>query len=497
MRFVAACHHRRGLTAIGLLACVVLGPVRAPAESPAQQAPPEVQIAEALARSFGHSVELASPSIVTIKMVGRQDRSGDGPGVDAVGDATGVVVDRTGGILTSWHAIEHAASVFVRLSDGREFPVHEVRADPWSDLALVRIRGAGELPVVQFGKSDELRVGDWVVAVGNSFGLGLSANPGTISALPRRIAGSELLLLQTNAVSNPGCSGGPLLNLRGEAVGICEGAYSADGGHDGIAFSIPARVAEFVAAELGKHGRVSWPDLGGLSETLSPDVARELGLPASQKGAILTQVTPGAPASKAGLRPGDVITQFAGQPVRGAEQLSQAVQHAPLDKLVQLTVLRDGRPTSYEVQLRVRPEAAPPPSVATDAEDRRSEPDNDHLCGLTVADLTTLGRSDADWARNRDGVLIQQVHPQSAAYAKGIRTGMVITHVGTRSIQTADDFEAAVQERRSEGGILLLVWPSESGGHFVVLRSKRPGQPDQGQRGPAEATFRLRQAGSD
>lgn len=446
------------------------------------QETPEIQVAEALSKSFRHAAKLAQPSIVSIRMVHHEPKQGEDLGGNEYGNGTGIVVDRTGGILTNYHVIEQAEAVFVELPDGREFPATNIQSDAWSDLALVRISGAGELPEARLGNSDQVDVGDWVVAVGDSFGLGISMNPGTISARHRKLADTNVLLLQTNAATNPGASGGPLLNLRGEVVGINEGAYSMDGGFDGIGFAIPVNVAKFVVTELGTNGFVRWPYLGVSFETLSPAVARQLGMPIGCEGAILTDVARETSASKVGLQVGDVITHFGDQPVTNGTEFQLQIERTPLNRPVEIGFIRNGTILKRSIQLQGKrrigsvrqADSGSTRDGLTKIGNLQSEVYSEKQLGFSVRDLPAGDRLELGLEEDLEGIYVTEVQPRSAACFQGVDPGSLILRVGTKPVRNLDEFKSAMRKRSPKENTLLLVYCPCCGTRFVVLNSHPP-----------------------
>lgn len=458
----------------GLLAAFRTGQLTAVAQSPEIEVPAEVRVADALSRSFRHAVTAAESSIVAIRTVEhvsapriKDDRSEP----YGYGDGTGVIIDRRGTILTNYHVIEQAEAITVRLFDGREFAVNEVRADPWSDLALLYIKDAGNLPEARLGDSGGVEVGDWVVAVGNSFGLGISVNPGTISSKERKLPDSHLLLLQTNAVTSAGNSGGPLLNLRGEVVGITEGAYGMSDGFEGLGLAIPADITKFVVTELTENRHVRWPYFGARFEDLSSDVARSIRLTSGQSGVILTRVSGDSPAARAGLAVGDVITQVRGAPVRRAIDLFHFFEQARPQDTMDIITVRNDQSTNRRVQLEFKPrivsarrrELRPPTDVPT------AKAYDDGTLGLTLGDLTDETRDKLGFNDDVEGVYVSDVVSKSAAGFHGVRRGMLIARVGGQPVRKINEFKKVLKEQSLEKGVLLLLC-SPFGEHFVVLR---------------------------
>lgn len=458
-----------------LLVLVIGAPIPAVAAPPESERSTDIQFAEAQSRSFRHAIKTARPSIVTVRTVERQPASEQAPEAYRPGNGTGVIVDRTGGILTNFHAVVDAEVVSVVLADGREFPATEIRGDAWSDLALIRIDDAGELPEARLGESENAELGDWVIAAGDSFGLGFSANPGTISAMQRELAGKNLLLLQTNAPTNPGNSGGPLLNLRGEVIGICEGGYSVQGGFDGVSFAIPIDVAKFVVQELATNKTVRWPYLGIHFETLSPSVAHELGYRAGQTGAIVTRVDANAPAARAGLQVGDIVTFFASDSIADAAGLVALIQRTRVGESVEVTLLRDHATMTCPVMVETFPET--PEFAHSDSHGKvgneLTESDEQEAFGMSVTDLPDKFKLPPDV----QGVFIKQVESGSAARYMGVHPNSVITHIGAQPVRDLDAFKAILKNRGDSQGVALLIWCGDCGEHFFAIRqeyAKRP-----------------------
>ena len=461
------------------LLVVIVTPVDVPAGPPDPEPSSERGVAEALSESFRHAVEVARPSIVTVRTVDRRPESDEAPEAYRTGNATGVIVDRSGSVLTSHHAVSDTEVAFVVLADGREFPVTEIRSDARSDLALLRIRDAGDLPEARLGESESVEVGDWVIAAGDSFGLGFSANPGTVSAKQRELDGEELLLLQTNAPSNPGNSGGPLLNLKGEVVGICEGGYSVQGGFDGVSFAVPVDAAKFVVRELTENGTVRWPYLGVHFETLSPDVAGELGCPAGQTGAVVTRVVPDTPAARADFRVGDVITLFAGEQVRDAAGLISALQRSAAGESVEVASLRNGSTSKRQVRLGVLPRSDEAEQRERDeVADDPAESYDEHDLGLSVTDLPGEDSPENKFPPDLRGVLINRVESRSAARYLGVHPGSVITHVGTEPVRDLAAFKTIMGKRPEGEGAVVLIWCDDCGEHFYAIRPSQARLPD-------------------
>ncbi len=276
---------------------------------------------------------------------------------------SGVVIDASGVILTNHHVIENAGTVTVRFGDGREAKATEIKADPRSDLAIIRIPVTTPLKAARMGDSSSLQIGDWVIAIGSPFELEMTVSAGIISGL---ISGSigghgrgphEMQrgrLLQTDAAINPGNSGGPLVNLDGQVVGINMAIASNSGGYQGIGFAIPVDRAKWVASELIAHGVVRRAYLGIRIDELGPEAAEALGLD-PRSGVFVAEVLPGGSAADAGLRVNDVITEFGGQRVRGPRDLQDVVEQKPVESQQTMTVMRRGQPLQLQVTLKLDP----------------------------------------------------------------------------------------------------------------------------------------------
>ena len=377
------------------------------------------------------------------------------------GMGSGVIIDSSGVILTNNHVAGGGNKVIVQLHDGREFEAVEVKTDPESDIAIVRIEGAGELPTARLGNSDDLQIGDWVLAVGAPFGLQETVTAGIISAKSRGIGITERAdFLQTDAAINPGNSGGPLVNLSGEVVGINTAISTSGGGNDGVGFAVPINQARWVSDQLIETGMVQRAFLGVGIQRLTSDLSEQLGL-SSLQGALVAEVRPGSPAEQAGLQTGDVIVEFDGKTVDNPHRLQNLVERTPLDGEHSVVVVRNGDRQEIPVSLQPLPKDATVSQSAPGAPETKVE-----SLGMEVSDLTAdvakqLGLSDAT------GVVITSVSPGSSADEAGLEPGMVIARVGTTPIATVADFEQAI-DGEHEDGLLMLVRTAR-GSRFVVV----------------------------
>lgn len=374
---------------------------------------------------------------------------------------SGFIISADGIVVTNNHVIGNAEKMDVTLKDGSKFSAKLIGSDDKTDLAVLKIEADRPLPVVAWGDSDHSRVGDWVVAVGNPFGLSGTATAGIISSRGRDIgAGPYDDFIQIDAPINTGNSGGPLFDSDGAVIGVNTAIYSPSGGNVGIGFAIPSNAARKVVAALEEKGTVSRGWLGVAIQPVTPDVADGLGL-SKAAGALVATVTPDSPAEKAGLRQGDVVLAFNGQEIVTPRELSRAVADAGAGDKGKLQVWRDNREIDVSVRIGEMPK-----QVAS------NEPDQKHApgklggggvelgaLGLTLAPLDDAGRQRWGLAENASGVLVASVDAKADAAEKGLQPGDVITRVNQQEVKTPADVEKAVQKAKSaqRKTVLLLV----------------------------------------
>ena len=403
------------------------------------------------------------------------DEPDDGPHTPGLG--SGVIIDASGVILTNEHVVKGADQVLVELADGRQFKAVDVKIDPQSDLAIVRIKADGSLPAAKLGDSDALDIGDWVLAIGNPFDLDLTVSAGIISSKGRVLPSSRRAhFLQTDAAINPGNSGGPLVNLDGEVVGINTAIASASGVYEGVGFAIPSNLARWVADQLIAHGRVRRAYLGVAIAEVSPQTARELGV-ALRQGVLVSQIFPNSPAAKAQLQAGDIITAFAGRNVAQPRELQELVERAAIDSTQTIRIVRNGQPRELSITVEALPEGFDRPSRRNpnDPLPEQAEPAGDWWCeslGIEVSDSSSS--LDPFEQQEATGVTITRVAPDGPAAEVGLRPSMRILRVGSVSINTIDDLRSELRSavRRGERpnkGILLMVQTAE-GRRFVCPR---------------------------
>jgi serine protease Do len=475
----------------------VRGAIPAPTESGTvsnvQVDPSPLLRGTGIVSSFSPIVDKVGPSVVTIyttKTVKDSPNSmdnpllrrffglPDGPGGDEGGGGgkvqglgSGVIVSADGLILTNNHVAEAGDEILVRIGEhGHEYKAKLVGNDPTSDLALLRI-DAKNLPVITFADSEQVKVGDVVLAVGNPFGFTNTVTMGIVSGLGRAgVEGAEHEyedFIQTDAAINPGNSGGALVDTEGRLIGINTAIYSHSGGNQGIGFAVPSDLAHSVIDSLLKNGRVTRGYLGTGVQGLSPDLAEQFNVPDDQQGALITQVSPGSAAEKAGLQNGDIIVAVDGKQIVDPHSLRLTVGGMNPGDKVEVHYLRNGKPGTASVTLGAEPSG-------NELADNNSQQNNDHpnvLDGITVVDLDDSARSQFKIPNDVKGVLIADVSAGSVAADVGLQKGDVILEMNhlalTNAQQAVDEGNKIAQNEK----VLLQVWSS---GHteFLVLKPK-------------------------
>ncbi len=374
-----------------------------------------------------------------------------GPREDAPlspGTGSGFIIDPKGVVITNNHVVEGAVLIRVRLDDGRAFDAEVVGRDPLTDVAVIRLKGRFDaLPSVKLGDSSALRPGDWVVAIGNPFGLAQSVSAGIISALDRNIGASRFdQFLQTDAAINPGNSGGPLFNLRGEVIGMNTAIIGAA---TGIGFAVPSNLVKAILPQLQATGHVTRGWLGVTIQAVTPALAKGLGLP-SGEGALVNGVNEGSPAQKAGLREEDVIVGIDGEKVTSSSSLLRSVALKRPESQVTLSVLRGGKPLELKVRLGVRPDL----ENVGDLDKKPGEgSDSRKRLGMSVQEVDP--RLAESSGLPRQGALVVEVQPGSPADLAGLQRGMVVVEVNRKPIRSRDELIAALKDLKS-GSVALL-----------------------------------------
>ncbi len=371
---------------------------------------------------------------------------------------SGFIISSDGYVVTNAHVIALAQQIRVRLSTREEYEARVVGVDQKTDIALLKIRPKSPLPVAKLGDSDALEVGDWVVAVGNPFGLASTVTAGIVSAKDRVIgAGPYDDFIQTDASINPGNSGGPLLNLRGEVVGINSAIFSRSGGSIGIGFAIPINLAKKVIDELREHGRVIRGWLGVSIQDVTSDMTESFGLD-RPRGALVVEVEPGSPAARAGIRRGDVIVEFNGVRIEESRQLSARIAELPVGRTVSVLLLRDGKERSLQVTIGESPEEAVQETSRSAA----------RTWGLVLTDLTPQLASRFRIPRGVRGAFIREILPGSPADRSGLQVGDVIRQVDRTPVNSAAACERALAS--AGDSVLLLVQRGQASGYELLQR---------------------------
>ncbi|MEM7074630.1 MAG: Do family serine endopeptidase [Pseudomonadota bacterium] len=362
---------------------------------------------------------------------------------------SGFILEQDGLIITNHHVIDDANEITVRLSDGREFEAEVIGQDPQTDLALLNITTDEALPYVTLGDSDEIRVGEDVVAVGNPFGLGGSVTSGIVSAKGRNIgSGPYAEFLQTDAAINKGNSGGPLFNMDGDVVGVNSAIFSPTGGNVGVGFAVTSNIVDLIVDDLREDGTVDRGWLGVSIQTMTPEVAAAIGIE-DRKGALVSSVISDGP-SDGTINVGDVITAFDGQEVADSNDLPMLVAAAEIGAESEVTVIRGGEEKTLTLEIGQHESA----STATDEE--TTEKASANTLGVTVAPLTETARSDIGLDDDAEGVVVTSLAPSGPAAKAGLRVGDVIVKFRDEEISDPDTLKEALQKEDDDPALVLI-----------------------------------------
>lgn len=482
----------RLLTALALgLALIIGSPKDMATAQPAEGRAP-IEQARGISKAFEVVAEKITPTVVSISAIKKTreapagakgqmndpffdpfreffgddffDRFQRGPNSAPLqGMGTGVIVDARGYIVTNNHVVGEADELLVRLHDDkRTYKATRVGTDPRSDLAVIKIDGPSSLAPARLGDSDSLKIGEWVVAAGNPFGLDNSITAGIVSAKGRSLANSGNYedFIQTDAAINPGNSGGPLVNLDGEVVGINTAIFSRSGGYMGIGFAIPSNMVKRVYKELIDKGKVVRGWLGVAIQELSEDLAESFGYK-STSGALVGQVQPGSPAEQYGIKQGDIITLFDGKAVTDVNQLRNMVAATTPGTKVDVQVVRAGRTETLSVKIE---ELSAQPEEALQPEEEES------VVGLSLEPLTPdLGKRLG--SRRIEGVVVRGVIPGSLASSSGIQPRDIILSINGKAVKSAEDVRALLTKPALQQGVRIIV---ETRGmeRFVYMKTK-------------------------
>ncbi len=376
-----------------------------------------------------------------------------------MGQGSGFIISSDGYIMTNNHVVGGADEIDVKLSDGRKFKAKVVGTDPKSDVAVIKI-DAKNLPVIPLGDSEKLEVGEWVLAIGNPFGLAHTVTVGVVSAKGRSHLGINDYedFIQTDAAINPGNSGGPLINIRGEVVGMNTAIFSRSGGSMGIGFAIPVNMAKAVKDQLIKNGKVIRGWLGVIIQDIDEDLAESFGLKSSE-GVLIAEVSPDSPAAKGGLKQGDVILKLNGKPVNDVGELRNKIALTAPGTKVRFEILRNGKKKTIEVKIGEQPDSR----IVSKA--------NHQLLGklgLVVQDLTPELAQQFGYKEGQ-GVLVAEVEAGSPAASVGIRPGQLIEETNRVPVHNMKEFLEALKLSEKTGRVLFRIRDGEYG-RYVAIR---------------------------
>ncbi len=440
----------------------------APSPTLAKEEASGIKLIEELQNVFVDIADRVKPAVVNISpKTGSTHppfRQNEGPREkppEAPGSGSGVIIDKKGYIVTNNHVVGDAEEVEVRLSDKSKFTGKIIGKDPDTDLAVVKIESDKDLPFVPIGDSGKLKVGQWVIAVGNPFGLDRTVTVGVISALGRENVNLSRYedFIQTDASINPGNSGGPLFNIKGEVIGINTAIINFA---QGIGFAIPSSMVQQVMTQLINKGKVIRGWLGVGIQPVTEDLASKFGVKEGE-GVLINEVFENDPAAKAGIQPGDIITKVGGKSIDTPSTLSRTIASTLPGQKIEVEVYRDGKRKVFTVELAERKEEATfasiPPSKQPEA-----------MLGINVQDLTPE-LAERFHIKEDKGVLITKVDPGSAAEAKGLREGDLIKELNREKINNAEDFKNQAAKIKKGDGVLLRVI-RDNRAFFVVLETK-------------------------
>lgn len=372
---------------------------------------------------------------------------------------TGFIISSDGYILTNYHVVNGADEVMVKLSDGREVKGEIRGSDDKVDLALIKINEKGQLPFAELGDSDNLEVGEWVMAIGNPFGLSHTVTAGIVSAKGRVIgSGPYDDFIQTDASINPGNSGGPLFNAEGRVIGVNTAIIAGGGG--GIGFAIPISMAKTIVNQLRESGKVTRGYLGVRFQPLTADLAKSFGLE-SDKGALIASVEKDTPAEKAGLKAGDVIVEYDGRQITEGSELPRYVAATPVDKKVRVVIFRDG--ARQDISL-----------VVGKLKDKDGEPEPDNgkesdRIGITVEEIRK-DLADRLGLRDSKGLVVTDVKPGSSAEEVGVTVGSIVIEINGHRPETVKSYTALVATLKKGDVMRLLLRRPDGAAHYVALK---------------------------
>ncbi|HEY7978524.1 MAG TPA: Do family serine endopeptidase [Rhizomicrobium sp.] len=441
--------------------------------------------------SFADLVERVSPAVVTITV---EEQVKQQAGIDpaqipepfrdffnqfggqgqqgaprkAISMGSGFVINKDGFIVTNNHVVADGKKITVKFPDGREFNAKLIGTDAATDVALLKVKSDKPLPSVEFGDDRQVRVGDWVIAVGNPFGLSNTVTAGIVSSIGRDVGnGPYTDFIQIDAPINRGNSGGPTFNIQGKVIGMNSMIFSPSGGSVGIGFAIPATTIHDVVAQLQAHGRVARGYLGVEIQSITPEMAASLGSK-TMKGAIVASVSPGGPAAQAGMMAGDIVLAVNGKPVEDSRDLTRRVAGLPAGGTAAFTLMRNGTTKTVTAKIGAKKDT----QVASNSPQKDSRaPATAQAMGLGLAALTPETRHAFNLGDNVIGVVVTKVDPNSDAADKGLEPGDVLVSIANRPVRSPQDVKASVAAAQAAHRDTVLVLVSGQGGQrFVAIK---------------------------
>lgn len=430
--------------------------------------------------SFADLAEKLMPSVVNISSFTAPENtdtsSANAETSESLG--SGFIIDKDGYIITNNHVVDKADSIQVTLFDNQRLEAKLIGKDPKTDLALIKIDAKTQLQPVTFGDSDKIRVGDWILAIGNPFGLGGSVTAGIVSAKSRDIeSGPYDNFIQTDAAINQGNSGGPMFNMSGEVIGISSAIFSTTGASQGIGFAIPVNLADWVITQLKKFGTVKRGWIGIKIQPNSQEIASNLGISQNQ-GVVVSGFTPNGPAQKAGFVAGDIILSFNGEDIDNTKNLSRMIAETPIGTLTSFEVWRNQKKIKLNAKIEQMPEEEPAQTSSSETIEENTdlppianeaETTSLNIAGIKVKDLTPEVLSALK--ANINGVVVEDVLPNSDAAHKGVKIGDIIVKVDQRNVLNAQMFDEFVSDayRENKRPILLAIQGVDAL-HFVAVK---------------------------
>jgi len=382
---------------------------------------------------------------------------------------SGCVIDASGLILTCSHVIAGADAVVVETPDGRTFSSTEFWLDPETDVALIRLSDAENLQEVRLGNSDEVKMGDWVISLGSPYDLHQSVSAGIVSAEQRWMPGIPYPMIQSDASTNPGSSGGALINLRGEVIGILHGGVGRTEAFQGIGVATPINSAKRIAAELKENGQVQRGYAGIQTQSLPAESAASLGVPAGTDGLYVLHVEQSSPADRAGMRQGDFLMHQDGQPINSTMHPSVLTPNALPGQNVAYTLLRNGKTVETELKLGQLPTETASGGMPTAPPPEGIFEHFDDLLGIGLKELDPTEKQELELPPATEGVLVTHVAMRSVAYLQGLAAGMAVVRINGHSVSDLNDYKHAMSKRPADKPLLVLV-QSNQDAYLVVLK---------------------------